>query len=89
MSPASLYKTGSSFDLAIAISILCADKKISSHVIKDYVFISELGLDGKLYPVNGILPMVNASVKNGYKNIVISKICEQEAKLLKMLIFLL
>ncbi|QPK94681.1 YifB family Mg chelatase-like AAA ATPase [Actinomyces sp. zg-332] len=81
LSPACLYKTGSGFDLAIAISILCADKKIDFDKVKNWMFISELGLDGKLYPVNGILPMVNAAVKNGYKNIVVAKQCEYEAKL--------
>lgn len=80
LSPASIYKTGSGFDLAIAMSILNASNIVNNN-IKNWIFIAELGLDGRLYPVKGILPMVNVAYKNGYKNIFVATDSKNEAKL--------
>lgn len=58
LSPATIKKKGASFDLPIAVAILTALGKIPKKTIKDKLFIGELGLDGRLLKVPGILPIV-------------------------------
>src|SRR5262249_56199501 len=56
LSPASLPKRGSGFDLGIALSILAAAGAIPAAAIDGVAFLGELGLDGPLRPVRGVLP---------------------------------
>ncbi|TVU63187.1 YifB family Mg chelatase-like AAA ATPase [Paenarthrobacter nitroguajacolicus] len=77
--PASLPKRGSGFDLAITMAVLRAADDIQS--IGGTVFIAELGLDGRLRPVRGILPAVMASVQAGYPDIVVAEANAAEAAL--------
>ncbi|WP_461165048.1 YifB family Mg chelatase-like AAA ATPase [Arthrobacter sp. R4-81] len=77
--PASLPKRGSGFDLAITMSVLRAANDIKS--TERTVFISELGLDGRLRPVRGILPAVMAAVQAGYPDIVVAQSNAAEAEL--------
>ncbi|MDR2702927.1 MAG: YifB family Mg chelatase-like AAA ATPase [Cellulomonadaceae bacterium] len=80
LSPAALPKTGTAFDLAIAVAIL-----IGARVIPDTqqrrVHLAELGLDGRLQPVRGILPMVAAAVAAGVPDVVVATASAAEAKL--------
>ena len=62
LSPASLPKRGSWFDLAIAIGILAAAAKVPRAAVEEVMFFGELGLDGQLRPVRGVLPAVAAAV---------------------------
>src|SRR5580704_8058694 len=55
LSPASLPKRGSSFDLGIAVGIMAAAGVAPVAVLDRAVFLGELGLDGRLHPVRGIL----------------------------------
>jgi magnesium chelatase family protein len=66
LSPASLPKRGSSFDLGIAIAILAADGAVPPARIGGLMFIGELGLDGRLRPVRGVLPAVAAAAAAGF-----------------------
>jgi len=66
MSPASLPKRGSSFDIGIAVAILSADGVIPPARIRDLMFLGELGLDGRLRPVRGVLPAVAAAAAAGF-----------------------
>lgn len=77
--PASLPKRGSGFDLAITMAVLRAAEDIRS--IDGTVFIAELGLDGRLRPVRGILPAVMAAVQAGYPEIVVAEANVAEATL--------
>ncbi|MFF1829804.1 YifB family Mg chelatase-like AAA ATPase [Paenarthrobacter sp. NPDC058040] len=77
--PASLPKRGSGFDLAITMAVLRAAEDIRS--ISGTVFIAELGLDGRLRPVRGILPAVMAAVDAGYPEVVVAEANVAEAKL--------
>ncbi len=77
--PASLPKRGSGFDLAITMAVLRAAGDIRS--TEDTVFISELGLDGRLRPVRGILPAVMAAVQAGHDEIVVAQANVAEAEL--------
>ncbi len=77
--PASLPKRGSGFDLAITMAVLRAANDIRE--IGGTVFIAELGLDGRLRPVRGILPAVMAAVQAGYPDIVVADSNAVEAAL--------
>ncbi|BCW11080.1 hypothetical protein StoSoilB3_24560 [Arthrobacter sp. StoSoilB3] len=77
--PASLPKRGSGFDLAITMAVLRAAEDIRS--IDGTVFIAELGLDGRLRPVRGMLPAVMAAVQAGYPDIVVAEANVAEAAL--------
>jgi magnesium chelatase family protein len=61
LSPAALPKRGSGFDLAIAVAILAADDSLPLTATDRKMFLAELGLDGRLRPVPGVLPAVVAS----------------------------
>ncbi|MCM0614966.1 YifB family Mg chelatase-like AAA ATPase [Paenarthrobacter sp. TYUT067] len=77
--PASLPKRGSGFDLAITMAVLRAADDIRE--IGGTVFIAELGLDGRLRPVRGILPAVMAAVQAGYPDVVVADANAEEAAL--------
>ncbi len=77
--PASLPKRGSGFDVAITMAVLAAAGDVRP--TGDTVFIAELGLDGRLRPVRGILPAVMAAVRAGYPEIVVAESNAAEAKL--------
>jgi magnesium chelatase family protein len=71
LSPASLPKRGSSFDAGIAVAILAADGVIPPARISDLMFLGELGLDGRLRPVRGVLPAVAAAAAAGFRSIAV------------------
>ena len=77
--PASLPKRGSGFDLAVTMAVLRAANDIRP--TGRTVFIAELGLDGRLRPVRGILPAVMASVQAGFPDIVVAHANLAEAAL--------
>lgn len=77
--PASLPKRGSGFDLAVTMAVLRAANDVKP--TGNTVFIAELGLDGRLRPVRGILPAVMASVQAGYPDIVVAQANLAEAAL--------
>ncbi len=77
--PASLPKRGSGFDLAITMAVLRAAGDIRE--IGGTVFMAELGLDGRLRPVRGILPAVMAAVQAGYPDVVVADANAAEASL--------
>src|SRR5262249_42417389 len=66
LSPASLPKRGSSFDLGIAVAILSAAGDVPAARISGLMFLGELGLDGRLRPVRGVLPAVAAAAAAGF-----------------------
>jgi magnesium chelatase family protein len=71
LAPADVKKEGSGFDLPIAVGILSETSQLFSDKIKDYLFIGELSLDGRLRPVPGILPITLEAKKNGFKGIIL------------------
>ena len=77
--PASLPKRGSGFDLAVTMAVLRAANDIKP--TNRTVFIAELGLDGRLRPVRGILPAVMAAVQAGYPDVVVAHANLAEASL--------
>ncbi|WP_329294104.1 YifB family Mg chelatase-like AAA ATPase [Streptomyces pseudovenezuelae] len=81
LSPASVPKAGSGFDLAVACAVLGAAERIDPHVLADIVMIGELGLDGRVRPVRGILPAVLAAADAGYVQVVVPECAAAEASL--------
>ena len=65
LSPASLPKRGSWFDLAIAVGLLTAAGTVPRAASNGVMFFGELGLDGRLRPVRGVLPAVVAAADDG------------------------
>lgn len=65
LAPADLLKEGSHFDLPIALGILAAMGVIPAAKLKSYMALGELGLDGEILKVNGVLPAaLNAAQNN-------------------------
>lgn len=82
LAPADTRKTGSAFDLPIALGILLATEQIASPGKPDeYLVIGELGLDGSLFPVRGALCMAYQAKRDGYKGIILPKQNANEAAL--------
>jgi magnesium chelatase family protein len=81
LSPASLPKRGSGFDLGIAISVLAAAGTVPAAAIEGVNFLGELGLDGQLRPVCGVLPAVAAAVAAGFHKVAVPEISAPEATL--------
>ena len=71
LSPADIRKEGSGYDLPLAIGILAAHGKISDTMLGDYMMIGELGLDGRLKPVNGVLPVAIRARKEKFKGLIV------------------
>jgi len=67
LAPADIKKTGSHYDLAIALGYLLATKQINHFDPSDKIFIGELSLDGRLRPVFGALNIAESAKKFGFK----------------------
>ena len=79
LSPADIRKEGSGYDLPLAIGILAAHNKVSDTMLAEYVMIGELGLDGKLKPVSGVLPVAIRARKEHFKGLIVPKENVREA----------
>jgi magnesium chelatase family protein len=79
LSPASLPKRGSWFDLAIAIGILAAAGKVPEAATTGVMFFGELGLDGRVRPVRGVLPAVAAAAQHGFGKVMVASQNAEEA----------
>ena len=71
LSPASLPKRGSGFDVAIAVAVLAADGVLPKESLAGTVFLGELGLDGNIRPVPGVLPSIAAAAAAGFSQVVV------------------
>ncbi|MET7902067.1 YifB family Mg chelatase-like AAA ATPase [Streptomyces sp. NPDC005355] len=81
LSPASVPKGGSGFDLAVACAVLGAAERVDPREIADLMMIGELGLDGRVRPVRGVLPAVLAASEAGYRQVVVPEQTAAEASL--------
>lgn len=81
LAPSDKKKSGSHFDLAMAIGVLRQNEDIGARNIADYGFIGELSLDGRLRACRGILPMIIAAKKSGVKKLVVPNENLNEARL--------
>ncbi|MEQ3554849.1 YifB family Mg chelatase-like AAA ATPase [Pseudonocardia nematodicida] len=73
LSPATLRKTGSRFDVALAVGVLAAHRTIRSERLHGTVLLGELALDGRLRPVRGVLPCLLAARDAGMRRAVVPR----------------
>ncbi|GAA3023211.1 YifB family Mg chelatase-like AAA ATPase [Microbacterium dextranolyticum] len=81
LSPANLPKHGSGLDLAIAVAALATETSMDAASLARTVHIGELGLDGRLRPVPGVLPAVAAAARAGMRCVVVPHAHRAEAEL--------
>lgn len=80
LAPADIRKSGSAFDLPIAIGILGASEQITAtERLQQYVIMGELGLDGSIQPIKGALPIAIQARKEGFTGLIVPKANEREA----------
>ncbi|TDB87631.1 YifB family Mg chelatase-like AAA ATPase [Actinomadura sp. 7K534] len=79
--PASMPKKGSTFDISIAIALLAAAEAVPARACAGLVLIGELGLDGRLRPIQGVLPAVLAAANQGCHTVVVPRANAAEAEL--------
>lgn len=73
LAPAEEPKEGSAFDLAMALGLLEVSGQLRPRRGRDWWFLGELGLDGRLLPVRGALPLGLAAVAAGAKGVVLPR----------------
>ncbi|MGP3536471.1 YifB family Mg chelatase-like AAA ATPase [Microbacterium sp. RD1] len=81
LSPASLPKQGSGFDVAIAVAALGTELSLDAARVASTVHIGELGLDGRLRPLPGVLPAVLSAARAGVARVVVPYANRAEAEL--------
>lgn len=82
LTPANIAKEGSHLDLAIALSILVASRQLPQHLVDDVLAIGELGLNGELHPVNGVLNFAECGAKTSHHTIIVPAQNANQAALL-------
>jgi len=85
LAPADIKKTGSHFDLPIAIAYLLASQQIKPFETTNKIFLGELSLDGSIKPVNGCLSVAKLAKKFGIKTIFVPKENANEAAIINNL----
>ena len=70
--PANIRKEGTNYDLAIAVSIMLSMGALDVNIDpSDTLILGELSLDGRVHPVNGVLPIVHFAAKNGIRRVIL------------------
>jgi magnesium chelatase family protein len=86
LAPADIKKTGSSFDLPIALGVLGASEQINDpEKLTRYIIMGELGLDGSVQPIKGALPIAIQARKEGYDGLILPKANAREAGMVNQL----
>ncbi len=85
LSPADIKKEGSGYDLPLAIGILSANGKVESENLDKYMMVGELGLDGRLQPVRGALPIAIRARAEKFKGLIVPKQNIREAAVVNQL----
>ena len=83
LSPAALPKRGSAFDLALAAALLAAAGEVPRAALHGLVLLGELGLDGRVRPVPGVLPSLVAAGRRDFARAVVPAVNLAEARLLE------
>ena len=71
LAPADLHKSGSGYDLPIAIGIIAASQQRTLPLLGETLVMGELGLDGSVRPIKGGLPIADFAAKNGFKKCIL------------------
>jgi magnesium chelatase family protein len=83
LSPATLPKAGSHYDLAIVAAVLAAQGVFAAEELRRTVLLGELGLDGRLHPIRGILPATLAAQQAGFVRVIVPLRQSGEANLVE------
>ena len=83
LTPASLPKAGSHYDLAIMAAVLVASGAAPAHVSREAVLLGELGLDGRVRRVRGVLPALLVARDSGRRRAIVPACQEAEARLVE------
>ena len=79
--PANIRKSGSGFDLPMALAILVAIRALPQECLADTFVIGEVGLNGRVQPVRGVLPMVAEAKERGLLRCIVPRENRREASL--------
>lgn len=86
LAPADIRKSGSAFDLPIALGILGASEQLENpEALNEYVIMGELSLDGSIQPIKGALPIAIQARKEGFKGLIVPKANAREAGMVNQL----
>lgn len=83
LSPADIPKSGTMFDLPVAVGIMTALAKLPEGAVADTLLIGELGLSGELKPVKGVLPIVREAAAGGIRRCILPVDNAWEGKLVE------
>ena len=73
LSPADIRKEGSGYDLPLAVSILAANGKVIPDRLSQFMLVGELGLDGRLLPIRGALPIAIQARKEHFSGLIVPR----------------
>ena len=80
LAPADIKKSGSAFDLPIAVGLIAATEQLQNYeALGNYVIMGELSLDGEVRPIKGALPIAIQARKEGFKGLIVPKANAKEA----------
>jgi magnesium chelatase family protein len=86
LAPADIRKTGSAFDLPIAVGLLGASEQLEEpERLSDYVIMGELSLDGSVKAIKGALPIAIQARKEGFKGLIVPMANAREAGMVNQL----
>jgi magnesium chelatase family protein len=86
LAPADIRKTGSAFDLAIAMGTICASGQMKDvNSLSNYVIMGELNLDGAIKPIKGALPIAIQARREGFKGLIVPRQNAREASMVNNL----
>lgn len=83
LAPANLPKDGAHFDLPIAIALLCVSKQLKQEALKDTLFVGELGLDGSLRSIRGIIGHIQTAREQGISRVILPQDNYDQAALIE------
>ena len=83
LAPADTKKEGPLYDLPVALGILNATEQIPENCLDNYIVLGELGLDGSVRKINGVLPILISARLQGYKKVILPKDNSQEASFIE------
>jgi magnesium chelatase family protein len=81
LAPAELRKEGSGFDFPIALAVLAASRQVPPEKLEGHAAVGELGLDGRLRPVGGVLAAAEGARRGGLTKLLCAAECGEEAAL--------
>ena len=86
LAPADIKKSGTAFDLPIAVGLLAATEQLENHeALSKYVIMGELSLDGTIKPIKGALPIAITARKEGFRGLILPTQNAREAAMVSNL----